>query len=45
MAYNTRGFAYAFKGIYDKACEDLTIAQGLGYPVPPDLLEVLKRLR
>ncbi len=43
VAYTVRGAAYLGKGLYDQAWEDIYKAQSLGYQVPPQFLELLRR--
>jgi hypothetical protein len=45
MAYYSRGLTYYFKKEYDKSWDDITKAQDLDYQVPPEILEILERLR
>jgi tetratricopeptide (TPR) repeat protein len=43
LAYNNRGRAYYLKGDYDKSWEDFEKAQELGYEVPPEFLDELRK--
>jgi hypothetical protein len=42
-AYMSRGRAYYFKGEYDKSWEDIKKAQDLGYKIPAEFLDDLRR--
>jgi tetratricopeptide (TPR) repeat protein len=42
-AYNIRGRAYYFKGKYEKSWEDLNKAEDLGYKVPPEYFDDLRK--
>ena len=42
-AYISRGRAYYFRGEYDKSWEDIKRAQDLGYKIPPEFLEDLRK--
>jgi tetratricopeptide (TPR) repeat protein len=42
-AYISRGKAYYFKGEYDKAWEDIKKVQGLGYKIPAEFLDTLRK--
>jgi tetratricopeptide (TPR) repeat protein len=42
-AYISRGKAYYFKGEYDKAWGDIKKAQGLGYKIPAEFLDTLRK--
>ena len=42
-AYNIRGRAYYFKGEYEKSWEDLNKAEDLGYRVPPEFFDDLRK--
>ena len=43
IAYNSRWVAYFHKGEYGKAWDDVHKAESLGYKIPNDLLEELKK--
>ena len=42
-AYYNRGWAYYFKKEYDKSWEDVKKAQELGYQIPPEFLDDLRK--
>lgn len=42
-AYYRRGYTYYFKKEYDKSWEDVNKAQGLGYQIPADFLNELRK--
>jgi tetratricopeptide (TPR) repeat protein len=41
--YNIRGRAYYFKGKYEKSWEDLNKAEDLGYKVPPEFFDDIRK--
>jgi len=41
--YYNRGFAYYFKKEYEKCWEDVHRAQALGYEIPPQFLDNLRK--
>jgi tetratricopeptide (TPR) repeat protein len=41
--YNIRGRVYYFEGKYEKSWEDLNKAEGLGYKVPPEFYDDLRK--
>ena len=43
VAYNNRGIAYYFKKEYDKSWEDIKRAQDLGYQIPAEFLDDLRK--
>jgi tetratricopeptide (TPR) repeat protein len=42
-AYVSRGRGYYYRGEYDKSWEDIKKAQDLGYKIPPEFLDDLRR--
>jgi len=43
LAYGNRGRAYYFKKEYDKSWEDIKKAQALGYQIPSEFLDDLRK--
>ncbi len=43
LAYGNRGRAYYFKKEYDKSWDDVKKVQTLGYPIPPEFLDDLRK--
>jgi hypothetical protein len=43
LAYGNRGRAYYFKKEYDKSWDDIKKVQALGYQIPPEFLDDLRK--